>query len=135
MTSLKANLSAAEGENGLISGFAKFLDSSNVLEFAVGSILGSQFKNIIDNFVQLILSPIVAKISQTTGTLEDMYFVLGDTNGHKKYANWQQAQQRGAHVIRYGAFLQAVINLTIQVWIVFILVRSWMRFRKTIYKR
>jgi large-conductance mechanosensitive channel len=67
-----------------------------------------------------------------------MYFVLGDPTGHKKYANWQQAQQaqqRGAHVIRYGAFLQAIINLTIQVWIVFILVRSWMRFRKRITQR
>lgn len=102
-----------EKTTGFIAEFKKFIARGNVLDMAVGVIVGGAFKAIADSLVNDIIMPI---ISLATGNISfsEMTWVVGDN----------------LTVIPYGNFLAAVLNFIITAFAIFCFVKAINRFYK-----
>ncbi|MCL6626456.1 MAG: large conductance mechanosensitive channel protein MscL [Alicyclobacillus shizuokensis] len=99
--------------------FKRFMTSPNVLDWAVGVVIGTAFGRIIDSFVNDIITP---PIGLLLGHMDfrDLFLNLG--GGH--YHTLPQAQAAGAATINYGAFINTVLNFLLVSVIVYFLVRQ-----------
>ena len=99
--------------------FQAFIAKGNVMDMAVGIIIGAAFTAIVQSMVKDLLNPILGLI---TGGLDfsNNFFVL---SGDASYDSLTAARDAGAAVFAYGAFFSAVINFLIIAFVVFLLVR------------
>lgn len=103
--------------------FKKFVMRGNVVDLAVGVIIGAAFSKIIDSLVGDVIMPIVGAI---TGGLDfsNYYLPLSSAiQGHPAYAD---AKKAGA-VLGYGQFLTYFVNFLIVAAILFLVIRLMQR--------
>lgn len=102
-----------------IEEFKKFIMRGNVLDLAVGVIIGGAFQKIINSLVNDIIMPIITLI---TGGINftDWFIAL---NG-EKYATLAEAQEAGAATLNYGTFITEVLNFLIMAFVIFMLVKT-----------
>jgi len=104
----------------MLKEFKDFIAKGNVMDMAVGIIIGAAFTAIVGSLVSDLINPFIGLI---VGGLDftNMYVVLsGDV---AQGASLDAAREAGAAVFAYGAFLTAVINFLIIAFVVFMLVR------------
>lgn len=104
---------------GFIAEFKKFIMRGNVIDLAVGVIIGGAFQSIVKALVDDIFMPIISLA--TKGIDFSNWFIALDGN---KYGTLAQAQEAGAAVISYGNFISAVINFIIMAFIIFLFVKA-----------
>ena len=109
----------------MIKEFKEFAVSGNVVDLAVGIVIGAAFKAIIDSFVADILTPLLALF---TGGLDFTNRFLALDGGH--YATLAEAKQAGAATLNYGLFVNAMINFLIVAFALFLVVRKILKMRK-----
>jgi large conductance mechanosensitive channel len=104
----------------MLKEFKNFIAKGNVMDMAVGIIIGAAFTAIVGSLVSDLINPIIGLI---VGGLDftNMYAVLSGEVGPG--ASLEAARESGAVVFAYGAFLTAVINFLIIAFVVFMLVR------------
>ncbi len=103
----------------MIGEFKTFISRGNVMDMAVGIIIGAAFTAIVTSLVGDLVNPV---ISLFLGGLDfsGLFVVLGSG----EYASLAQAEEAGAAVFAYGRFIMAVINFLIIAFVVFMLVRA-----------
>lgn len=103
----------------MLKEFQEFISKGNVMDLAVGVIIGGAFGLIVSALVSDIIMPVVGAIF---GGLDfnDYFLPLSSSVTATTLA---EAKQQGA-VFAYGAFLTAVINFLILAWIIFLLVKG-----------
>lgn len=104
---------------GFIAEFKRFIMRGNVIDLAVGVIIGGAFQSIVKSLVDDIFMPIISLA--TKGIDFSNWFIALDGN---KYGTLAQAQEAGAAVISYGNFISAVINFIIMAFIIFLFVKA-----------
>ena len=105
--------------NKFIKEFKKFAVQGNMLDMAVGMIIGSAFKDIVNSVVNDLIMPIV---SIFTGKIDfsNMFIALdGNT-----YATLADAEAVDAAVFKYGLFITEIINFVILVFVIFMMVKG-----------
>lgn len=115
----------------MLNEFREFIAKGNVIDLAVGVIIGAAFQRIVDSLVTDIVMPVVGLVTGGTD-FTNMFTVLRD--GLKvpgPYASLAEAKAAGATVIAYGAFVTQVIQFLILAWVVFLLVKMINRVRRT----
>lgn len=102
--------------------FKSFAIRGNVIDMAVGIIIGAAFTSVVQSLVNDILMP---SLGLLTGGIDfsGAYIVLQEGATPAPYNSLQAAQEAGAVVLRYGNFINAVISFTIVAFAVFLLVR------------
>lgn len=118
-----------------ISEFKKFAVRGNVIDMAVGIIIGAAFGKIVDSLVKDILMP---PLSLLMGKLDfsNLFFVLKDgANLKRPYVSLQQALDDGAITLNLGNFLNASISFFIVAFAVFVLVKAINEIREKIDKQ
>lgn len=116
----------------MLNEFKTFIARGNVLDLAVGIIIGAAFTAIVNSIVTDLINPIIGLI---IGGIDfsNLYLVLsGEVPAG---ASLQTARDSGAAVFAYGAFLMAVINFLIIAWVVFLLVKAVNRARETVVRK
>ncbi len=104
----------------MLNEFKAFIAKGNVMDMAVGIIVGAAFTAIVKSMVDDLINPIIGVF---TGGLDftDKYAVLsGDVPAGTSLA---AAREAGASIFAYGSFIMAVINFLIIAFVVFMLVR------------
>ena len=103
----------------MIREFREFAARGNVIDLAVGVIIGAAFGKIVTSLVEDIVMP---PIGMLTGGLNftDRFVTL---NG-SQYASLAQAKAAGAPVIAYGNFLNTILQFLIIAFVVFLMVRQ-----------
>ncbi|HEX8349205.1 MAG TPA: large conductance mechanosensitive channel protein MscL [Hymenobacter sp.] len=103
---------------GFVSEFKEFISKGNVLDLAVGVIIGAAFGRIVTSLTDDILMPILGLV---TGGIDfkNWFFAL---NG-QTYDTIEKAKAAGAATINYGLFLNAIIYFFIIAFCVFLLVK------------
>ncbi|WP_111558440.1 large conductance mechanosensitive channel protein MscL [Paracoccus sediminilitoris] len=104
----------------MFSEFKTFIARGNVIELAVGIIIGAAFTAIVNSVVVDLINPIIGLL---TGGVDftDKYVVLsGEVPAG---ASLEVARTSGAAIFAYGAFAMAVLNFLIIAWVVFLIVR------------
>jgi large conductance mechanosensitive channel len=108
-----------------MSEFKEFIMKGNVMDLAVGVIIGAAFGKIVDSLVNDIIMPIVGKI---TGGVDfsNMYIPL---NGQDATLALLEAKKAGA-VLAYGNFITIVVNFVILAFIIFMMVKQVNKLKK-----
>ncbi len=103
----------------MLSEFKDFIAKGNVMDMAVGIIIGAAFTAIVKSMVGDLINPIIGLFM---GGIDftNLFFVM---SGEGEYASLEAAREAGAAVFAYGAFIMAVINFLIIAFVVFMLVR------------
>ena len=107
------------------SEFRAFISRGNVIDLAVGIIMGAAFTAIVNSLVQDVILP---PIGWLMGNLDFSSFFLA-LNG-EQYPTIKAAQEAGAPTINYGMFINAVIKFIIVSFAVFWLVKLVNRIKK-----
>ena len=103
----------------MLKEFQEFISKGNVMDLAVGVIIGGAFGLIVTSLVNDIVMPIVGAI---LGGFEFSNYFL-PLSSTVTAASLEEARKQGA-VFAYGNFLTVVINFLILAWIIFLMVRS-----------
>ena len=88
----------------LFSEFKDFISKGNVIDLAVGVIIGAAFKTIVDSLVGDVISPVIGLVADTN--FSDLVWQIGGVS------------------IGYGAFITAMINFIIMAAVLFIIVKA-----------
>ena len=109
-----------------ISEFKAFAMKGNVVDLAVAVIIGGAFGKIVDSLVKDIVMPV---IGQLVGGVDfkELYINLGST----AYATLELAEKAGAPLIKYGVFINAVVNFVIIALAIFVAIKAMSKLQKT----
>ncbi len=99
--------------------FKKFIMRGNVLDMAVGIIIGAAFTTVVKSLVEDIIMPPIGRL---TGGMDfsNLFLTLGSGN----FASLADAKKAGVATINYGLFLNNVITFLIVAFAVFVLVKA-----------
>lgn len=109
----------------MLNEFKNFINRGNVVDMAVGIIIGAAFTSIVNSLVNDMIMPVVGMA--TGGVDFSDFFINLSGEDHPTLA---AAKTVGAATLNYGLFVNAVINFVIVAFAVFILVKNVNRFRK-----
>ncbi|MNJ91207.1 Large-conductance mechanosensitive channel [compost metagenome] len=103
----------------MLKEFKAFIMRGNVLDLAVGIIIGAAFGKIVSSFVGDVLTPL---ISLALGKVDfsNLFFAL---NG-ETYATLDEAKKAGAATLNYGLFANAIIDFVIVAFAIFLVVKA-----------
>lgn len=99
----------------MIKEFKEFIARGNVMDMAVGVIIGGAFGKIVTALVESILMPLIGVISGGH-SVEEMAWTVGNAS------------------IGYGAFLQAVIDFLIVAWVLFLVLKGFNKAKSLVVK-
>lgn len=110
---------------GFLGEFRTFILRGNVMDLAVGVIIGAAFQSIVTSLVNDLIMPFVGLFTGGVN-FTDQFVVLKYADGVKPevYTTLTQAKEAGATVFAYGSFITAVLNFLILAAVIFLLVRS-----------
>ncbi len=109
----------------MLEEFKKFALRGNVIDLAVGFIIGSTFGSIVNSLVNDIIMP---PIGLLLGRVDFSNLFINLSNNH--YTSLAQAKADGAPTINYGLFINTVIQFLIVSFVLFWLIRSINRWTK-----
>jgi len=104
---------------GFIGEFKEFAVKGNVIDMAVGIIIGAAFGSIVNSLVKDIIMPPIGMLMGGVN-FADMFMALDG----KAYANLAEAQAASAPTINYGLFINSIISFIIVALAVFFLIRQ-----------
>ena len=106
----------------MLKEFQEFAFKGNLLDLAIGLILGAAFGQLVASLVTDVIMP---PIGMLLGRVDfaNLFINLSD----KSYASLTQARAAGAPVIAFGSFLNTIINFLIVAVVVFLIIRSFNR--------
>ena len=113
-----------------VSEFKEFITKGNVMDMAVGIIIGGAFQAIINSLVNDIIMPVITLL--TGGIDFTNWFVALDGS---KYATLAAAQEAGAATLNYGVFITAIINFLLMALVIFCLVKAMNKARDLTSKK
>ncbi len=105
--------------------FKTFIMRGNVLDLAVGIIIGAAFGKIVSSFVADILTPVLS-LGLGKVDFSNLFFALDG----QRYANIDAAKQAGVATINYGIFANMVLDFLIVAFAVFLIVRMANKLKK-----
>ena len=113
----------------MLKEFKEFAVKGNVLDMAVGIIIGAAFGTIVKSLVDDVLMP---PIGLLLGGVDftDLFLTLQAGTVAGPYATLASAREAGAVTINYGVFINGVISFLIVAFAVFLLVRSFNKLKR-----
>jgi large conductance mechanosensitive channel len=109
--------------------FREFVLRGNVVDMAVGIIIGAAFGTIVKSLVDDIIMPPVGLLLGGVD-FANLFVLLGEGSPGPPYASLVDAHAAGAVTLNYGVFINAVISFLIVALVVFLLIRSINRMRR-----
>ena len=110
---------------GFIKEFKEFAMKGNVMDMAVGVIIGGAFGKIVSSLVDDVLMPIIGKLTGGV-SFTDLFINLGDGN----YTTLAAAKEAGAAVLAYGQFIQNIIDFIIIAFCIFLMIKGMNKLKK-----
>ncbi len=111
-------------KKGLLQEFKDFAVKGNVIDLAVGIIIGAAFKDIITSLVNDIVMPPIGLLLGKVD-FSNLFWALDGGD----YASLAAAQEAGAPTMNYGVFINTVISFLIIAWVVFVIVKQLNRLK------
>ena len=119
----------------MLKEFKEFAMKGNVVDLAVGVIIGAAFGKIVTSLVQDLIMPPLSKVSGEV-SLTDKFAILDHTKiGTNTVTTLAQAKATGAPVLAYGNFLQNIFDFLIVAFCVFMMVKAINELRRRFDKQ
>ena len=110
----------------MLKEFREFAMKGNVVDLAVGVVIGAAFGKIVDSLVKDIIMPPIGKLLGGVD-FSNLFVVLG---GAGPFPSLKAAQDAGAATLNYGVFINAIINFTIIAFALFMVVKAMNRMKR-----
>jgi large conductance mechanosensitive channel len=111
----------------MLKEFREFALKGNMLDLAVGIIIGAAFTAIVNSLVTDLINPLIGLVTGGTD-FSNLFFALSTDS----FPTVAAAEAAGVAVFRYGSFITAIINFLIIAWVVFLLVKAMNRLRAAV---
>lgn len=108
----------------MLSEFKAFVLRGNVLDLAVGVLIGAAFGKIITSFTEDFLMPVITLITGGGVDFSSKYVVLSGAEKVTAGMSLVAAKAAGANVLAWGSFVTATINFLILAFVIFTIVRQ-----------
>lgn len=120
-------------KKGVIREFQEFVMRGNVIDLAVGVIIGGAFQSIVTSVINDLIMPVIGLI---TGGINfnEQFVVLKNPTG-EAFASLEAAKAAGATTFNYGSFITAVLNFLIMALVIFLLVKGINKLRSIGHKK
>ena len=105
----------------MVQEFKTFIAGGNVLDLAVGVIIGAGFGKIVGSLTDDIIMPVVGKVFGDVDFTAKYVVLSGDVAPGTSLV---AARAAGANVLAYGSFVTAIVNFLILAWIIFMIVKA-----------
>lgn len=102
----------------MLKEFKKFALKGNMIDLAVGIIIGGAFNSIISSLVNDIIMPLLGLFTKNVSF--SSWFIALDG---KEYQSLVVAEEAGAAVVKYGLFISNILNFIIMAFVVFLIVK------------
>jgi len=109
----------------IVSEFKEFAMKGNVVDLAVGVIIGGAFGKIVDSLVKDIVMPMVGRLLGGVD-FKHLYLNLGD----KVFETLEAAEKAGAPILKYGAFINTVVDFIIIAFAIFMAIKVMNRIKR-----
>jgi len=106
---------------GMVQEFREFIARGNVLDLAVGVIIGAAFGKIVTSLTDDVIMPVIGKLFGGLA-FSDKYVVL--SGAVRPGMSLEQARAAGANVLAWGSFVSAIVDFLILAWIIFLIVKA-----------
>ncbi len=106
---------------GFINEFKTFIMRGNVIDLAVGVIIGGAFQAIVSSLVNDVVSPVISLATKGIN-FADKFILL--TSDEVTFQTVEAAKEAGYATLNYGSFITAVINFLIMATVIFLLVKG-----------
>ena len=110
----------------MLQEFKQFAMRGNVVDLAIGVIIGAAFGKIISSLVDDIIMPVIGRIF---GGLDFTNYFIGLTSAASQAPTYDAAKKAGA-TLGYGTFITVTVNFLIIAWVLFLVVRGINRMTK-----
>ena len=110
----------------IIKEFKEFAMRGNVLDMAVGIVIGAAFGKIVTSFVSDLLTPPLGKLMGNVD-FSNLFICLSA----EQYQTLEAAKEAGVATINYGIFINTIIDFIIVAFAIFMLVKQVNRFKKS----
>ncbi len=112
----------------MLSEFKEFAMKGNVMDLAVGVIIGAAFNKIVDSVVGDLVMPIISALFGGRLDFTNMFIVLG-TVPDGVVRTYDALKKAGIPVFAYGSFITILINFILLAFVIFMLVKALNRWR------
>ncbi len=109
--------------------FKEFAVRGNVLDMAVGIIIGAAFGGIVNSFVSDVIMPPIGLLLGKVD-FSNLYIILKEGMVAGPFASLAEAKKAGAVTVSYGVFINTIINFIILAFVVFLFIRSINKLRR-----
>ena len=113
---------------GMMSEFKEFAMKGNVMDLAVGVIIGAAFGKIVDSAVNDLIMPVIGRIVGKVD-FKDLFIALSDIPAGVP-ATLDAVKKAGVPVLAWGNFLTIALNFIILAFIIFLMVKQMNRLKK-----
>ena len=112
----------------MLKEFKEFAIKGNVMDLAIGVIIGAAFGKIVTAFVEDIIMPLIGML--TGGVNFADKFILLSTSKGTAFSSLAEAKKAGAAVLAYGDFINVVLNFIIIAFVIFLMVKQINRLKR-----
>jgi len=109
---------------GFWKDFKAFAMKGNVIDLAVGVIIGAAFGKIVSALVDDIIMPLIALLTGNGDKFYDKFIVLKPGKEGEVYASLDEAKKAGANIFAYGHFIQTIVDFLIIAFFIFLVIRT-----------
>jgi large conductance mechanosensitive channel len=108
----------------MLGEFKVFIARGNVLDLAVGVIIGAAFGKIVTSMTDDLIMPLISLVTGGGTDFTSKYVVLGGADKVTEGMSLVAAKAAGANVFAWGSFVTAAINFLILAFVIFLIVRQ-----------
>lgn len=109
----------------MIQEFKEFAMRGNVVDLAVGVVIGGAFGKIVDSMVKDVIMPVVGKMMGGVD-FKQLYINLGD----QAFETMDAAEKAGAPLIKYGAFINTIVDFIIVAFVIFMVIKGMNKMKR-----
>jgi len=113
----------------MLNEFKQFAMRGNVVDLAVGVIIGAAFGKIVDSLVKDVIMPPIGLILGKVD-FSNLFLVMRDGAQPGPYLSVDVAQKAGAVTLNYGVFLNTMISFVIVAWAVFMVIKAMNKLKR-----
>ena len=113
----------------MLNEFKQFAMRGNVVDLAVGVIIGAAFGKIVDSLVKDVIMPPIGLILGKVD-FSNLFLVMRDGAQAGPYLSVDVAQKAGAVTLNYGVFLNTMISFVIVAWAVFMVIKAMNKLKR-----
>ncbi len=118
-------IKTVEEKATLLKEFKEFINKGNMLDLAIGIVVGAAFTSFVNAFMTNLINPLVGMLTGGADFANKFIVLKAGPKAPEPYDSLKAATDAGANVLSYGAFISAIINFLIVMFVMFLVVKAY----------